>query len=49
MEYEGKKLSARNTFLIDPQGKIAKEFMGVKVAPHSEEVLAALAEQSKKP
>ena len=44
MEYEGKKLSARNTFVIDPQGKLAKEFMGVKPASHSEEVLAALAE-----
>ena len=49
MEYEGKKLSARNTFLIDPQGKIVKEFVGVKVPKHSEEVLAALAELSKKP
>jgi len=48
MEYDGKKLSARNTFVIDPQGKIVKEFMGVKVAPHSEEVLAALGELSKK-
>jgi peroxiredoxin Q/BCP len=48
MEYEGKKLSARNTFLIDPQGKIVKEFMGVKVPKHSEEVLAALGELSKK-
>ncbi len=48
MEYEGRKLSARNTFLIDPQGKVAKEFMGVKVPRHSEEVLAALAELSKK-
>ena len=48
MEYEGQKLSARNTFLIDPQGRIVKEFMGVKVPKHSEEVLAALAELSKK-
>ena len=48
MEYDGKKLSARNTFLIDPQGKIVKEFMGVQVAPHSEEVLAAIAKLSKK-
>jgi thioredoxin-dependent peroxiredoxin len=47
-EYEGKRLSARNTFLIDPQGRIAKEFLGVKVPKHSEEVLAALAELSKK-
>jgi thioredoxin-dependent peroxiredoxin len=48
MEYEGKKLSARNTFLIDPQGKLAKTFLGVKPANHSQEVLAALAELGKK-
>src|SRR5258708_21831179 len=43
MEYNGTKLSARNTFIIDPQGKIAQVFMKVKPAGHSEEVLAALA------
>ena len=48
MEYQGNKLSARNTFIIDPQGKIAKVYEKVKVAPHSEEVLAALAEFQKK-
>jgi len=48
MEYNGNKLSARNTFLIDPEGKIAKVFPGVKPAKHSEEVLAALAELKKK-
>jgi thioredoxin-dependent peroxiredoxin len=48
MEYNGNKLSARNTFIIDPQGKIAKVFPAVKVAKHSEEVLAALAELQKK-
>ena len=48
MEYEGKKLSARNTFVIDPQGKIAREFIGVKVPSHSDEVLAALATLQKK-
>jgi peroxiredoxin Q/BCP len=48
MEYSGNKLSARNTFLIDPQGKIARVYTGVKVAKHSEEVLAALAELQKK-
>ncbi len=42
MEYDGKTLSARNTFLIDPQGKIAKEWIGVKVPNHSDEILAAL-------
>src|SRR4030095_5501894 len=42
MEYNGAKLSARNTFIIDPQGKVVKVFEKVKVAAHSEEVLAAL-------
>ncbi len=48
MEYEGKKYSARNTFLIDPTGKIAKVFVKVSPAGHSDEVLAALAELQKK-
>src|SRR6185295_18243405 len=48
MEYQGNKLSARNTFLIDPNGKIAKVFEKVKPPAHSEEVLAALAELQKK-
>src|SRR5215475_2199790 len=48
MEYNGNKLSARNTFIIDQQGKIAKVFPAVKVAKHSEEVLASLAELQKK-
>jgi peroxiredoxin Q/BCP len=47
MEYQGKKLSARNTFIIDPNGKVAKVFTGVKVTGHSDEVLAALAELKK--
>ncbi len=38
----GITIAARNTFLIDPQGKIIKEWTGVKPAHHSEEVLAAL-------
>jgi peroxiredoxin Q/BCP len=37
------KLSARNTFIIDPQGKIVKEYIGVDPNKHSEEVLAELA------
>jgi peroxiredoxin Q/BCP len=48
MEYEGKKLSARNTFLIDPSGKLVKVYTGVKPATHSAEVLEALASLSKK-
>jgi thioredoxin-dependent peroxiredoxin len=38
------KLSARHTFLIDPQGKVEKVWLDVKPAQHSEEVLAALTE-----
>jgi peroxiredoxin Q/BCP len=34
--------SKRNTFLVDPTGKIAKIWIGVSPANHSEEVLAAL-------
>src|SRR5215204_5222640 len=47
-EYNGKKYSARNTFIIDPKGNVVKVFEKVKVAAHSEEVLAALAELQKK-
>ena len=43
MEYNGAKYSARNTFIIDPKGKIAKVFVKVSPAGHSDEVLAALA------
>jgi peroxiredoxin Q/BCP len=38
------KLSARNTFLVNPEGKIAKVWKGVSPAKHSSEVLAALAQ-----
>ena len=43
MEYNGAKLSARNTFVIDTAGKVAKVFASVKPGGHSEEVLSALA------
>ena len=43
MEYNGAKLSARNTFIIDPDGKLAQVITGVKPAGHSEEVLGLLA------
>src|SRR3954470_4655261 len=36
-------MASRNTFLIDPSGKISKVWIGVNPAKHSEEVLAALA------
>jgi peroxiredoxin Q/BCP len=38
------KISARHTFLIDPQGKVEKVWLEVKPDKHSGEVLAALAE-----
>ncbi len=47
MDYKGQKLAARNTFIINPKGEIAKVFNGVKPADHSEEVLRALAELQK--
>ena len=40
--YAGFKIANRNTFLIDPQGNIAKVWTKVQVQHHSEEVLAAL-------
>jgi peroxiredoxin Q/BCP len=47
MDYKGAKMAARNTFLIDPQGKIAKVYTGVKPADHSEQVLKDIAELKK--
>jgi thioredoxin-dependent peroxiredoxin len=40
----GFKVAARNTFLIDPDGKIAHVWTGVEAAGHSKEILALLAE-----
>jgi thioredoxin-dependent peroxiredoxin len=37
------KISKRNTFLIDPQGRIAKVWTSVDPTPHSQQVLEALA------
>jgi thioredoxin-dependent peroxiredoxin len=36
------KFAQRNSFLIDPNGKVAKTYTGVNPARHSEEVLAEL-------
>lgn len=46
MDYKGTRLSARNTFLIDPKGKLVRVFE--KIKPHSEEELAALDELRKR-
>lgn len=43
------KLSARHTFLVNPQGLIVKEYLDVKPATHSEEVLAALTQLQQSP
>ena len=40
----GYKISARNTFLVNPEGGIAKVWTGVDPGRHSAEVLAALAQ-----
>ena len=38
------QISARNTFLIDPEGKIVRAFASVNPARHSSDVLAAIDE-----
>ncbi|MEO8584929.1 MAG: peroxiredoxin [Acidobacteriota bacterium] len=43
MTYNEKTMSARNTFLIDPQGVIRKTYVKVSPATHSDDVLADLA------
>jgi thioredoxin-dependent peroxiredoxin len=47
MNLAGYKIGARNTFLVDPQGKIAKVWIGVDPAHHSDEVLSTLADLAK--
>jgi thioredoxin-dependent peroxiredoxin len=42
------KFSKRNSFLIDPNGKVAKVYVGVNPAGHSEEVLADLDRMQKR-
>jgi thioredoxin-dependent peroxiredoxin len=41
------QMAKRNTFLIDPHGKIVKVWTGVDPNKHSEEVLAAIEEMKK--
>jgi peroxiredoxin Q/BCP len=42
------RFAKRNTFLIDPRGKVARAYISVDPVRHSQEVLAAL-EQMQKP
>jgi peroxiredoxin Q/BCP len=44
MNFGVAKVSARHTFLIDPDGVVRKVYLDVKPQQHSEEVLAALTE-----
>ncbi len=41
-DHMGVKMAKRNTFLIDPQGKIVQVWTAVNPQQHSEQVLAAL-------
>jgi peroxiredoxin Q/BCP len=47
MEHGGAKMAARNTFIINPKGEIAKVYTGVDPTAHSEQVLKDLAELKK--
>ena len=47
MDYNGGKLSARNTFIINPKGEIAKVFVKVDPTTHSDDVLKTLTELQK--
>jgi peroxiredoxin Q/BCP len=47
--FMGFKIANRNTFLIDPQGKIAKVWTKVDPSIHSPQVLAALSSSVKPP
>jgi peroxiredoxin Q/BCP len=48
MDYQGTKLAARHTFLIDPSGRVVKSYMDVNPKNHSEQVLADLKTLAKK-
>jgi len=47
MTYNGAKMAARHTFIINPEGKIVKAFTEVNPNQHSAEVLTALGEMQK--
>jgi thioredoxin-dependent peroxiredoxin len=47
MNYKGIEIAARNTFIVDPEGKIVRVYTNVDPNNHSTEVLAALDELQK--
>jgi thioredoxin-dependent peroxiredoxin len=46
-DWKGNEIAARNTFIIDPQGKIVRAYATVDPNKHSQEVLGALDELHK--
>ncbi len=48
MNFGVTQIAARHTFIIDPEGKIARAYTSVDPNKHSEEVLAALDELQRK-
>ena len=49
MSYNGVEIAARNTFIIDPQGKIVRTYSSVDPNKHSQDVLSGLDELQKSP
>ena len=47
-KFGANEVAARNTFLVDPNGVIRKEYIKVDPNPHSKEVIAALTDLEKK-
>jgi thioredoxin-dependent peroxiredoxin len=47
MNFGVAKISARHTFLIDPEGRIERAYTSVNPSRHSQEILAALIELQK--
>jgi peroxiredoxin Q/BCP len=47
MTFGSNEIAARNTFIIDPEGKIVNVYTGVNPNKHSQEVLTALDEIQK--
>src|ERR1700691_261276 len=47
MQMNGNTIAARNTFVINPKGVIVKVYQKVSPTPHSEQVLADLADLQK--
>ena len=49
MNFGVTQIASRHTFIVDPQGKVARAYTSVEPNKHSQEVLAALDELQKNP